>query len=130
MRTRFQFRLRTLMIAVTLFCVVVGGYIGWQAKIVRARRAWLSSNRQKLTEGSCTEYARENPAARPSWIRLWLGDESYGEICAQPGVIKEAAALFPEAQILEIHMGDPFAWPRAVSDKEESGLSTSDDKRK
>jgi hypothetical protein len=108
-RRWFQFRLRTLLIGVTLFCVVVGGYIGWQTKIVRARQAWLSSNRQTWHEGYFTEYVRENPVARPSWIRLWLGDDSYSQICAQPGVIKEAVALFPEAQILEFHLGDPFA---------------------
>jgi hypothetical protein len=27
-RRRFQFRLRTLMIGVTLFCVTIGGYVG------------------------------------------------------------------------------------------------------
>jgi hypothetical protein len=42
---RFQFRLRTLMIAVTLLAVPLG-YLGWQAKIVRARTEtlhWLAS---------------------------------------------------------------------------------------
>ena len=36
-RRRFQFRLRTLMIVVTLLAVPCA-YIGWQAKIVRAQR--------------------------------------------------------------------------------------------
>jgi hypothetical protein len=38
---RFQFRLRTLMIGITLLAVPLG-YIGWQAKIVRERKATFS----------------------------------------------------------------------------------------
>ncbi len=41
MKPRFQFRLRTLLIGVTLFCLVVG-YFGRQFQIVRERRAVLS----------------------------------------------------------------------------------------
>jgi hypothetical protein len=37
-RRRFQFRLRTLMILVTLLAGVCG-YIAWQAKIVKERKA-------------------------------------------------------------------------------------------
>jgi hypothetical protein len=33
-RRRFQFRLRTLMIVVTMFCVI-GGYVAWHKKIVQ-----------------------------------------------------------------------------------------------
>src|SRR5438045_876155 len=39
-RRRFQFRLRTLMIVVTLLAGVCG-YVGWQVKIVRERRRLL-----------------------------------------------------------------------------------------
>jgi hypothetical protein len=45
-RRRFQFRLRTLMIGVPLLAVPLG-YVGWQAKIVRERRAmliWIEDN--------------------------------------------------------------------------------------
>jgi hypothetical protein len=41
MSRRFQFRLRTLMIVVTLLAVPLG-YVGWQVKIVREWRAELS----------------------------------------------------------------------------------------
>jgi hypothetical protein len=41
-RRRFQFRLRTLMIGVTLFALIPCGYVGWQAKIVRERKATFS----------------------------------------------------------------------------------------
>jgi hypothetical protein len=37
-RRRFQFRLRTLLIGVTLLAIPCA-YVGWQAKIVRARQA-------------------------------------------------------------------------------------------
>jgi hypothetical protein len=37
-RRWFQFRLRTLMIVVTLLAVPLG-YVGWQVKIVRERKA-------------------------------------------------------------------------------------------
>ena len=38
-RRRFQFRLRTRIIGVTLLAVVCG-YVGWHAKIARERKAW------------------------------------------------------------------------------------------
>lgn len=40
-RRRLQFRLRTLLIAITLFCIA-RGYIEWQAKIVMDRKAAVS----------------------------------------------------------------------------------------
>jgi hypothetical protein len=42
-RRRFQFRLRTLMIVVTLLAVPLG-YVGWSAKIVRERIALRESS--------------------------------------------------------------------------------------
>ena len=41
LRRRFQFRLRTLMVGVTLFCVIFGGYAGYHLKKVGERRALL-----------------------------------------------------------------------------------------
>ena len=43
-RRWFQFSLRTLMIVVTLLAIP-GGYVGWQAKIVRDRNAMLEAGR-------------------------------------------------------------------------------------
>jgi hypothetical protein len=40
-RRRFQFRLRTLLIAVTLLCVVFGGYVVRHLKKVEERKALL-----------------------------------------------------------------------------------------
>jgi hypothetical protein len=41
MKPPYQFRLRTLMIVVTLVAIPCG-YVGWQAKIVRERKAVLA----------------------------------------------------------------------------------------
>jgi hypothetical protein len=41
-RRRFQFRLRTLLIGVTLLAVPLG-YVGWQVKIVRERRLQIEA---------------------------------------------------------------------------------------
>jgi hypothetical protein len=41
MNRRFQFRLRTLLIVVTLLGVACA-YVGWQAKIVRQRAVMLN----------------------------------------------------------------------------------------
>jgi hypothetical protein len=71
-RRRFQFRLRTLMIGVTVFCVVVGGYVGWQAKIVRERRALLDEI-NAAGGGEVPDIAH-----RPPWLRRILGDENVG----------------------------------------------------
>jgi hypothetical protein len=45
-RHRFQFRLRTLLIVVTLLCVV-GGYVGRQVRIIRERTAELEKLRNR-----------------------------------------------------------------------------------
>ena len=103
---RFQFRLRTLMIAVSLAAVPCA-YVAHEAKIVRARNAWLSSNRPVLPEALyLTREVLGNQEKGPSWIRVWLGDKSYREIWAQPEAMQDAAKLFPEARIFEVHFGD------------------------
>jgi hypothetical protein len=105
---RFQFRLRTLMIVVTLLAVPLG-YVGWQKKIVERRNAWISEHRdcrfisEQDAGGSTLE-----PDQNPSCIRLWLGDTAWSLIAIpewqservnwQPEeVLKEARVLFPEA---------------------------------
>ncbi len=47
-RRRFQFRLRSLLIGVTLFALIPCGYVGWQAKIVRERKAWAAHQQYRL----------------------------------------------------------------------------------
>ena len=48
-RRWFQFSLRSLLIMVTLFCAVIGGYVRWQANIVKERQTWIDSG----STGNC-----------------------------------------------------------------------------
>ena len=71
---RFQFRLRTLMIVVTLLAVLMG-YVGGQAKVVRERAAMLSTIRDRggyVVEASTVPFLK--PWARITSFREWLGD--------------------------------------------------------
>ena len=63
----FQFRLRTLMIGVTLFCITVGGYVGWQAKIVRQRLAELNRHRNATQSNDVADEFHAVPWIRRSW---------------------------------------------------------------
>src|SRR5258707_5538164 len=66
-RRRFQFRLRTLMIGVTLLCVVGGGYVLWQKGIAKERQAILDD---VLKRGGIAhaDYA----LSQPQWQRVYL----------------------------------------------------------
>ena len=52
-----QFRLRTLLIGVTLFCVVVGGYIDWRARVARDRAAREPERRRARAAAEVAKYA-------------------------------------------------------------------------
>jgi hypothetical protein len=106
-RRRFQFRLRTLMIGVTLLCVIFGGYVVNHLKKVEERRALLRlvanngggySTFTFFTDDELLpgEYAMPPGALRmpvgaprlhsfrpdktPPLIRRWLGDVNVFEI--------------------------------------------------
>ncbi len=103
---KLQFRLRTLMVVVTLLAVPLG-YVGWQAKIVRERKAW-----------------RENPhfleplliedGGTVSWIRRYFGDAQCFAMVADESVsdaqLDQCREAFPEA---DVHR-DADVW-RAIS---------------
>jgi hypothetical protein len=94
---RFQFRLRTLMIVVTLLAVPLA-YVGWQAKIVRERTALLA-NRDDMPFASVT-IEETKDGAIPT-VRLWLGDHFCARIrLRNPGDAERYKAAFPEADIL------------------------------
>jgi hypothetical protein len=101
-RRRFQFRLRTLMIAVTLPAVPMG-YVGWEAKIVRERKTWLAAQRIYLPVEPPPVFAIGDDSQAPSLIRRWLGDEAQPIVCVwtfDSTTDKQAAAdLFPEATV-------------------------------
>src|SRR5947209_6427236 len=75
MKLRFQFRLRTLMIAVTLLSIPCA-YLGWQAAIVR-HRAWVLNNyngsRKPPAVIPVDHWARQESLP---WIRRVLGDHT------------------------------------------------------
>jgi hypothetical protein len=90
-RPLHSFSLRTLLIGVTVFCVI-GGYVGSQAKIVKERREtekWAAftlraafykfADRWELTHKDKTALQRFHEV-RPPFIRRLLGDSAYSEI--------------------------------------------------
>jgi hypothetical protein len=95
-RRWFQFSLRTLLISVTLLAVACG-YIGWEAKIVRDRRAllsWLLDNGGGLMES-------DPSVPDVSWIRRAMGDHSVAAINLPRGIsrlqVDRMKAAFPES---------------------------------
>jgi hypothetical protein len=117
---RFQFRLRTLLICVTLLCVV-GGYVAIQARIVRER---LAMDRELTELGCATDYFPRGTLRDPSitfgfngktyrppfpsvsLIRRWLGDRYIFGIAitrgTPPSVMERARLLFPEADVIYV----------------------------
>jgi hypothetical protein len=96
-RRRFQFRLRTLMIGVTLLAIA-SGYVGREVEIVHVRRAELDRNVNLRVQFRPTdEYGAIN------WIRRALGDKTlYGIFVpkqTEPAEIARLHAIFPEADI-------------------------------
>jgi hypothetical protein len=92
-RRWFQFRLRTLMIGVTLLA-------GWQAKIVREREAMLSHIWAVNRSGLWTETRMTVP-----WLRGLLGDHAVPLIELPRNADSEEReriqALFPEAKLID-----------------------------
>ena len=103
-RRRFQFRLGTLMIGVTLFCVVAGGYVVAQRQIVKGRRAILDD---VLYRGGVAHpdisWPNGPPVTRLSWVREWLGDKAMKWIVIPTGATADEEerirSFFPEAEV-------------------------------
>jgi hypothetical protein len=132
-RRWFQFRLRTLMIGVTLLAVPMG-YVGWKAETVRQRRSLLtlivsSGGGYYTTEGDQVYFpvgsmpmggayfpdpfmvlADRHPNQDPSKIRRWLGDEYIDLIWIPKSVSSNDATRiaggFPEACVCQ-DRGEP-----------------------
>jgi hypothetical protein len=113
-RRHFQFRLRTLLIVVTLFCVA-GGYVAHQAMIVRERKTLLTRLNTNLGGASIgvgayriirsgwKEALSDDQLPTISWLRNWLGDEAIVVMFIPEQTQKTEAAridgAFPEAII-------------------------------
>jgi hypothetical protein len=110
MKARFQFSLRTLLVATTVVSVLCA-CLFHEAKTVQQRSIWLQSRPQLMTayttRGRRLEIlARRNPAADPGFVRRLFGDrafefiEVYSEESRVGGDdISLAKALFPEAEV-------------------------------
>jgi hypothetical protein len=101
-RRRFQFRLRTLMIVVTLLAVACG-YIGSQEQIVGQRRAWYVEHPCNFSNGARV-IACGDKAQSPGLMRRWLGDIANDAIPlplnSTPDDRRRAIELFPEAVVV------------------------------
>jgi hypothetical protein len=130
-RRWFQFRLRTFLIFVALFCVA-GGWFGNQVRIVRQREAMAAApgvdsvmkadSRDNITalwsNGGGTLVAHEQKERLP-WIRRWLGDRYYlGVSVAQSTSDDEIAdykRAFPEAIVMRQPPGGFMEFRRRVT---------------
>ncbi len=83
-RRWFQFSLRTLLIVVTVFCVVIGGYIASQANIVRARFAMRDEINHSGGAARVLIATEDNADHAVPWIRTLIGDRAVSFI-ALPG---------------------------------------------
>jgi hypothetical protein len=105
-RRWFQFSLRTLLIGVTLFCMVVGGYVGSQAKIVKERKTMLAYilNSTDTQRGVWSAPRPLEEGYEIPWIRDLLGDQAVSAFALPVSADKEHTyqihALFPEALIM------------------------------
>jgi hypothetical protein len=103
-RRWFQFRLRTLMIAVTLLAVPCA-YVGWQAKIVRQRKSLLDSIQSPDWYAEAPNHSEDSeppPDQRTvPRIRTWLGDRPIVFIFIRESNPNKDAmvAAFPEADV-------------------------------
>jgi hypothetical protein len=101
-RRRFQFRLRTLMIVVTLLAIPLG-YIGRHFAVVRGRQAMLEGVVSR--GGGYVAVGRSLPNGPPLIDRL-LGDESIMVITISSSKSGESTAAlaesFPEASINDV----------------------------
>jgi hypothetical protein len=100
-RRRFQFRLRTLMIGVTLLAVLCG----WQAKVIRDRH---EAAKTYLTVSAVYETYGPNHTVRvrtqsAPWPLRWLGEDGYFVVIVPLSThddeVQRLVRLFPEAKI-------------------------------
>jgi hypothetical protein len=102
---RFQFRLRTMFVLVTVVAVVCA-WIGHEIRVVDERKAmlaWIEKN-----GGICTidSTSPEPQADEPSFIRRWLGDQRVDEVFFIPpkeaNVVERVKAILPGTVVSNI----------------------------
>jgi hypothetical protein len=106
---RFQFRLRTLMIVVTLLAMICG-YVRWHSAVVAKRRreavakykSWVALPLPASLPGNAHSLFSPRPMA--PWPLRWFGEEGYALIVVpmytSDDEIERLRKLFPEAEVL------------------------------
>ncbi len=115
-RRWFQFSLRSLIIVVTLLAVACG-YVAWQAKIVRERKAmrerwsgkvWFRT--PDMGSGSIPPPPTQ-PPAKVTWLRELLGDEAMEGIWlpndTPQSEVDQIKALFSESKVEMDYLPEP-----------------------
>jgi hypothetical protein len=102
-RRRFQFRLRTLMIVVTMLAVPMS-YVGWKLKIIRERRETVA---KQSAFPAAPQIGARGLWTHPKtpWPLGWLGEDGYAYIflddSAAPDEVGRVKLLFPEATVVQ-----------------------------
>src|SRR5215213_2601796 len=96
-RRWLRYSIRTLLIAVMVFCV----WLGWQVSIVRERRSFVEWNKARFGRiewwqvNAIENWNKLAPAMAPPWItmyelyprwRTWLGDAPANYVHMNPGL--------------------------------------------
>ncbi len=106
-RRWFQFRLRGLLVAVTLLAVFMG-WLGWELKFIRARKAALADGsvigRLRPDELDFKELLPQATLATIPFWRRWFGDNAY-QWLSVPAESTQAdmdrmKEMFPEAIVV------------------------------
>jgi hypothetical protein len=96
MKPRFQFRLRTVLIVVTLIAVMCG-HVGWQARIVQERKALLRTYADTQVRFASFDERRDSEIPL---LRRWFGDHFVNSIALRAsGNAALYEAAFPEADV-------------------------------
>jgi hypothetical protein len=113
-RRRFQFRLRTLMIVVTLMAAACG-YVAHEARIAKERRE-AAEIYEPLREsvrkvwGGRLEYSSRTVLVEAPWPLRWFGEDGYKAILVPYNTpadeIVRLEGLFPEASVVRKSASD------------------------
>jgi len=102
-RRRFQFRLSSLFIVVTLVAAVCA-VVAWttnQVSMVRERRQLFENAAARSLIHEVAAYTGDQP-----WMRRWLRDRTFDRIVlndsAGPDEIRHFQRAFPEAQVVRV----------------------------
>jgi hypothetical protein len=106
-RRRFQFRLRTLLVVVTVFCLLCGGYVREEAIV--QRRVAAFEEMQQMALGKQAQPAFFFDVSRVPWSRRWLGDPGVTHTFIagneDVGAVRRFHVAFPEARLLPLWSG-------------------------